>query len=265
VSLSWRERVVVGLAPERLSALCLGGWLRPRLLDRHAVVIQRQDDTHWEKSLDALEALLSEPAWRGKDIVIILSAHYTRHVLVPTSPGMAEDELMAVAQLVFRETYGDLAQDWDVTVSPPASGQPTIACAVPHPLLAALRSVSDSRGRLRTIQPSLMPVFNRARRIMGDAAGCLALVEPRRVTLASVENGQWKYVDTRAGDGNILPQFLLEESELHGRQPGGILWLCDLTDSAHLPPETFWSHQPIHPRAMAGVDAGAGLAAWGVG
>jgi hypothetical protein len=264
VSLLSRERIIVGLAPERLTALWVGGWLRPRLLDRHAVLLPPQGTAGWEAGIATLETLFTETAWRGRDVAVVLSAHYVRHVLVPAGRGIGEEERLALATAVFQETFGDLARDWELRVSPAAGDAATLACGVPRALLAALRTACQGRGRLVSVQPSLMPVFKRVRQAIGKAAGSLALVETGRITIASVENGQWKYIDSRAGDGAILPQFLLEEGAVHGRQPGGILWLCDLTNSARLPAGSFWSHQPIEPPHLPGMDPGVSLATWGL-
>ncbi len=262
-----RERVLVGLAPERLSALSVGGgwWRRPRLVDRHTVPLPEQDAAHWDKGVAALEKLLGEPSWRGRDVGIILSGHYVRHAVIPPGAGMSDAERRNLAEVVFREVFGDLARDWELRVSPSQGARPTLACGVPRTLLAAMRNACKGRARLASVQPSLMPVFNRARRQMAKAVGCLALVEPGRVTLSALENGVWKYVDSRAGGGQLLPQLLLEETELHARQPGGILWVCDLAGDALLPGGSFWSHERIEPPRLAGVDGISSLAIWGMG
>lgn len=264
MSLLSRERVLVGLAPERLSALVVGGLWRTRLIDRHALLLSDQDAVHWEKGVAALAKLLDEPAWTGRDIGVILSGHYVRHAVIPAGSGMSDAERRNLAEVVFREVFGDLARDWELRVSPMAGGVPTIACGAPRPLLAALRETCEGRGRLQSIQPSLMPVFNRVRQHMAKAVGCLALVEPGRITLAALDNGQWTYVDSRAGSGNLLPQLLLEEGELHERQPGGILWLCDLSGDARVPAGTFWSHKRVDPPSLAGFDGISSLAVWGI-
>jgi hypothetical protein len=263
VSPSWRERVVVGLAPDGISALALGGLWRARLLDRHSVLLQGQDAANWDKGIEALQRLLAEPAWSGRDVTVILSSHYVRHAVVPPGQSLTDAERRSLAEVVFRDVFGDLARDWELRVSPAGSGLPALACGVPRALLASLQSVCEGRGRLQSVQPSLMPVFNSVRRDIARAIGCLALVEPGRITLAWVENGQWKHVDSRAGTGGLLPQLLLEESELHGRQPGGILWLCDMTGAARLPAGTFWSHKRVDPPRLGGFDDISGLAVWG--
>lgn len=264
MSLSWHERIVVGLAPERLSALSVGGLGRRRLLDRHAVTLHDQDAGEWEAGVNALEALLEEPAWHGRRIVIVLSAHYVRHVILPGQGGLTDAARLTLAGLMFRNTFGDLARDWEIRVAPTGAGQPALACGVPRSLLAALRTACDRRGRLQSIQPSLMPVFNRIRRDIGRSVGCIALVEPGRVSLAFVERGEWTHIDSRAGGGHSLPELLLEESVLHERQPGGILWLCDLTEAASLPAEAFWTQRRIAAPPLHGFDSRASLAIWGV-
>ncbi|MGE5466794.1 MAG: hypothetical protein ACM3Y9_05150 [Ignavibacteria bacterium] len=258
------ERVFVGLAPERLSALVVGGWWRTRLIDRHALALPEQESARWDKGVAALQALLGEPAWHGRDVTVVLSGHYVRHAVIPPGSGMSDAERRNLAEVVFREVFGDLARDWELRVSPSQDSLPTIACGVPRPLLAALEDACRDRGRLVSVQPSLMPVFNRARRQMQRAVGCLAVVEPGRITLAALDGGRWKYVDSRAGGGSLLPQLLLEESELHARQPGGILWLADLSGEAMLPGGSFWSHRSVEPPRMPGVDEAAGLAVWGM-
>ncbi|HET7775248.1 MAG TPA: hypothetical protein VFK74_02700 [Azospira sp.] len=258
-----RKRILIGLSPERLSALALGGLLRPHLLDRHAVLLHGQDAGEWEQGMPALEALLAEPAWGGGNIRIVLSGHYVRHAIIPAGSNLSVAERQVLAEAVFRDTFGDLARDWELRVSLPSPGKRTLASGVPRGLLAALRGACAKRGRLDSIQPALMPIFNHVRREIGDSVACLALVEPGRTTLAFVEHGQWKYIDSRAGTGGALPQLLLEESELNQRQPGGILWLCDLSDSARLPGGSFWSHREIEPPALAGFDGISNLAIWG--
>lgn len=256
-------RILVGFSPERLSALSLGGFLRPRLLDRHAVTLHGQEAGEWAQGLPALRTLLAEPAWKDGRIVVVLSGHYVRHAILPEGRGLSDGERQTLAAAVFRDAFGDLARDWELRVSPAAGGRRTLASGVPRALLAALRATCPGPGRLHAIRPALMPVFNRVRREIGDAVACLALVEPGRTTLAFVGDGQWQSIDSRAGDADALPQLLLEESETHQRQPGGILWLCDLTDGARLPADSFWSLRRIAPPVIAGGDGIANLAAWG--
>lgn len=271
MSLLSSERVVIGLAPEKLSALAVNGRFRPRLLDRHLLPLHSQPSA-WDKGIEAMDALLAEEGWHDRDITVVLSNHYVRHAVVPAESGLSDEERLALAQIVFRDVFGDLSSDWELRVSP-TNTVTTLASGVPRGLLDSLTTVCETRGRLYSIQTALMAVFNRVRRELSATSACLALVEVGRVTLASVDRGQWVYVDSRAGSGNILPQLLQEENELHKRKPGGILWLCDLTGSTSaIPEDPFWSLHRIEPPRLAGIDEGSdhagglvgNLALWGV-
>lgn len=270
-SLSRRTQVLVGLSPERLTALHLGGWLRPRLLDKYEVSLTgdpaggMQTGAHWEPPVGALQVLLSKPVWNRSDVTVLLSNHYVRYAVVPLPKGLREAERDTLAKVLFRKSYGDLANAWDFRVSPARDEPATLACGVPLPLLKGLADACTGNARLRAVRPSLMPIFNRLRRTIGKASGTLAVVEYGRVTLAHMEAGHWQSITSRADPGGLLFTLLDEENQLHGRPPGGLLWLCDLTGTARVPPESPWKVQQVAAPKVDRTPAGVGeLAAWGV-
>jgi hypothetical protein len=260
----WREHVLIGFAPERLSALALGRWPRQRLIDRHSVPLSAHGPADWDKGLEALQLLLAEPAWNHRAIHIVLSSHYVRHAIIPDASTLSAEAIKALAGAIFAERYGELARDWELAVSATGGNRKTLACGAPRALLSALRMVSNNNGHLHSIEPSLMPVFNRIRGQIKHTVGCVALVEIGRITLACFDDEQWTYVDSRASDGSSLPQLLLEAGDMNDRQPGGLLWLCDFTGRANLPAGTLWSHRRISPPHISGVEADGGLAIWGL-
>ncbi len=261
----WRDRLVIGVAPDRLSALRLRGRLRPRIIDRYDHLLKLEDTSPWGQVLGAMEALLSETAWHDCDVTVILSNHYVHYAVMPKGQRLAAAEQSAFAKILFGNTFGDLSIGWELRVSPASSDMSTLASGVPHALLDALRTICNGRGWLHSIKPGLMSVFNRTRRLIGKSSGILAMVESGRITLASIEHGQWNFVVTRASDGNNLPQLLAEESELHGRNSGEMLWLCDLTGQAHPPSGSSWRHQWLDPKDLnSNADGIPSLASWGI-
>jgi hypothetical protein len=257
-----RDRLVIGLAPERLTALRLGGRLRPRVHERHALALQAANGGQWDTLMAALEALLDQPAWAARDLTCVVSSHYVHYAVIPGCKGLATDELNELARLVFRNIFGDMSGDWEIRVSP-SGDQSTLASGVPQAFLKALRDICDGRGRLHSLQPALMAVFNRARRLIDRNTGTLALVEAGRISLASIEHGQWQSVISRAGTSSTLIQLLADERALHGRGPGGMLWLCDLTREVQLPSDAPWRLQRLKPHP-ASANSGQSLADWGV-
>jgi hypothetical protein len=262
VSLLSRDRLVVGLAPEQLSALRLGGRLRPRIHDRHSLALQVANGAQWDTLMAALETLLEQPAWAARDLTCLLSSHYVHYVVIPGGKGLAAAELNELAHLIFRNIFGDLSKEWDVRVSP-SGEQSTLASAIPKAFIKALRDICDGRGQLRSIQPVLMAVFNQTRRVIDKETGVLALVEAGRISLASIENGQWQSVVSRAARSSALSQLLFDQSELDGRPPAGTLWLCDLTKGVQLPADSPWRVQRLRPKPVA-ANGTQSLADWGV-
>jgi hypothetical protein len=264
VSLWSRERLVIGLAPESLTALRLGGIIRGRIQEQRTIPLKAAGAPPAELIVDAMEVLLDTPDWGGREITVILSSHFVHHALIPKGAGLSMKEQHDLAQVLFHKTYGELSREWDIRASP-ASGAPTLASGVPRALLTAIRAICDGRGRLRSIQPALMSVFNRTRSAIGADSGTFALVEPGRITLAALERGQWQAIASRAVAGTTLPQLLDEENELHGHNRGGMLWLADLTGTAQLPSSASWHlRQLANPRLKRSAAEPASLAAWGV-
>ena len=262
MSLLSRDCLVIGLAPGSLSALRLGGRLRLRVHERHSAVLQAANGAQWDTLIAALETLLDQPSWTARDLTFVLSSHYVHYAVIPGGKGLATAELNELARLFFRNIYGELSNDWEIRVSP-SGEQSTIASAVPRAFLKELHDICDGRGRLRSIQPALMAVFNRARGMIEQKTTMLALVESGRISLASIKNGQWESVISRAARSSMLSQLLSDQSELNGRTPGGILWLSDLTREVQLPADSPWRVQHLrpHPVAANGVQS---LADWGV-
>jgi hypothetical protein len=261
VSPLWREHLLVGLAPERLSALRVGTKLRPGIVERHEQALPAASAVQWDATFTALEILLEQPAWRGLDLTVILSSQYVHYAVIPAGKGLANSEQNDLAHLIFRNTFGDLSHDWELRVSP-AGNQPTLASGVPHAFLKGLRDACDGRGRLRSIQPALMTLFNKARSAFAYGKGTLALVEAGRISLAALDAGQWQTIVSRAAPSHALIRLLEEESELHGRNPGGVLWLCDMTGEAQLPAGSEWQLQSLKPPGNAAN--GGALVDWGL-
>jgi hypothetical protein len=91
----------------------------------------------------------------------------------------------AVAEQVFRETYGEPARDWTVVCEPAERyGAATLACAIDSTLLDRLDAVLRPRRKtLVSLQPSLIHAFNQVRRSIDVDRFWFVLVEPQGMTL----------------------------------------------------------------------------------
>ncbi|HEX6735809.1 MAG TPA: hypothetical protein VF096_13440 [Azonexus sp.] len=253
-----RERLLVGLAPERLGAVRLGFWRRRQHLGEQALALAPPAaGAPWASGIETLELLLDDPAWRSRTLSVALSSHYVRYAVLPRGRHLALPEQTELAQVVFRKLFGELASDWECRISP-GDGETTVASAVPTALLDALRAACQGRVTLHSVQPGLMSIFNRVRAGIGRHDGTLAVVEAGRITLAALAAGAWQTVTSRAWEPEALPALLAELGELSARPAGGRLWLCDLSGRAAAPAAPAWQVE----RLFAGQRAG--LLSWGL-
>ena len=246
MSLLFRDRLIVGLAPERLTALRFTGRWRQKIHAQHDQGLLSGKQNYWDEVIAALEILLEQPGWGASQVNVVLSSHFVHYLVIPKGEGLSVQRQNDLAQLIFRNIFGELSHEWELRTSPSAR-QSTLASGVPMQLLTALHDACEGRAYLRSIQPGLMPIYNALRPQIINGSGTLALVEPGRISLAVINNGQWESIVSRAGEGAALFQFLAEERFLQGRHPGGLLWLCDLTGAVQIPADSPWLMQPMMP------------------
>lgn len=217
------ERLLVGLAPDRVSLLRVSGGATPRALDRRTLACESPSGEPWEGAAAALSRLAGEIGEAGARVTVILSNHFARYALVPSSEGLAgAEEETAFARYCFARVHGERSKDWDLRLSPGASGTARVASAVDAPLIRAVRSAFPSRARLVSVQPYLMSAFNRARAQLAGARAWLLLIEPGRTCLARLEQGRWAAVRNARGDAGGPQQWaglLDRERHLAGGDP----------------------------------------------
>jgi hypothetical protein len=180
----------------------------------------------------------------GADVDIVLSNHFVQYAVLPPSSGLNSDaERLALARIVFTRQYGSLSQDWEIRVTPAGKQEPSLACALPKSLLAAVAKTVTAPLRLRSVRPILMNVFNATRRTFNKDESCLIIAESGRLTLGWMRDGQWRKVASRAtapDDADALATLfrqgaLLEDSGNGAdNRGGGIAWLCDLNGKHHI-------------------------------
>lgn len=259
MSPSWRNRLLVGLAPDQVSIVrCTRGW-RPKCVSERLEVAPGEHSP-WQSATDALAQLLRtlEPVAWG--VHISLSNHFVHYAVIPAARSLpTAAERQALAAIVFEQRYGALARDWSIQLSPARKGQSTVGSGIPKPLLKRLQTVcseSPARLRLRSIRPLLMGTFNQIRRRINGGNHGLAIVETGRITLARCHGGQWQSVTSRAvdpDDENALSRLVTEDSAFQGAVSSGMLWLDDLTGHVALRPGSAWASQPVSGVALPGI------------
>jgi hypothetical protein len=193
VSLSWRDRVDVFLAPDRVDLT----WRR-RGLRRHVAAACSRDcppgasAADWRPAIAALGGALEALGGRRADAQVTLSNHFVRFALVPGAGSLARaDERRALARHVLRTVFGDHAESWTIALAEPVSGD-GVAAGVDSELVAALRAACASASvTLGAVRPFLAAAFDRARPSLAPGAAWFAAAEPGRVCVAHLDGRRW--------------------------------------------------------------------------
>jgi len=261
---SFMERYVASLAPETVSLVRLrAGFKLDAIETLHAECIAPVNTKPWAAAVAELEKLLMK-SQRELSLSIVLSNQLVRYRVIPAMPPLtAADKVLTVATHCFRETYGDVVDDWLVRVNPLPDGDTLIASAVDSGLIAALEELSQQYGcRLQSIQPYLMSGFNRIRHQIKATASCYVQLESGRITIALMRDGAWQSI---AGCGvgrdwpEQLPALITREMLLVGwqhEQPIIYLSIPDTTQyaaaSATFAASAIWKTVRVTHTAVAG-------------
>ena len=231
VSPSWRERIIVGLAPSGVQFARYSRGLRPRLEEYGGVGCAESGGEPWRAGLEALARELPQRGAAKRICQVVLSNHFLRYQMIPwRSELTTRRERAALAQAQYRAVFGDAAQQWSVRIADAAYGAPALACAVDQALVQEIeRLFRQSGAGPVSIEPYPVAVINLWRRELTAASFWLVLLEPGHLWLGRAEHGNWVGVATRrlAGDApaEILAS-LAQEAAVIGGEVNGTTTYC---------------------------------------
>ena len=134
-----RERLLVGLSPERMRLQRVGGGRvadDDHALDRPVEPVGAEP---WRGAVDALARALTEAG--GAGVCVRLSGHFVRWLLLAPSEDLTGDaQWQAYARIETQAIHGERAGDWALRVGEPQPGEPVPACAIDQALVEAVQA-----------------------------------------------------------------------------------------------------------------------------
>lgn len=216
MSLSWHDRYVAVLAPDRVALVRRrrGRALPDLNLDAPCVPAGP------EGAVAALATLARRPELGRGDLTLLLSSHFVRYLLVPWRAEVkSPEEFDAFAGICCDRTYGDDPSRRILRISRERGGKPRLAAALEADFLAALReALTGSRLRLFSVQPYLAAAFNRLGAAFRRKNFLFLVAEPTRACLLAALDGGWNSV--RSGSTEDSPEALADFIERETRLLG---------------------------------------------
>jgi len=198
----------------------------------------------WQAALVALGQWLAALDTRPPVLRVVLSGSLLRWQLLPWRPELLRAQEMAVyARLRFAETFGPVADTWQVLHAPQAPGRAIPACAVDAALLSALQTLCRSaKVRLDAVVPYFSHAADHWRGTLGKGATWFGLVEPQWLSLGLLHGGAWMALRSQRLDAD-WPSVL----------PGLMARMAMSTDGPALPARTCLVGAGVPPAAMTGM------------
>lgn len=212
MSLLWRERLLISLAPGELRWVRISGMLKPKVRAKGGVQIDPGYGAHpWDGALAALRA--ESASWIRDHLSarIVLSNHFVRYSMVtPVSGVSGPEEELALARFQFNKVHGEISRGWDIRLSTVRSPSAHVACATDSALMQALRQSFPDKGRARltSVQPLLMSVYNASRGLIPGDGAWLVLSEADRTCLALIKGKTWHAIQNIKGSHNDAASWI---------------------------------------------------------
>ncbi|MDO8314893.1 MAG: hypothetical protein Q7T00_06590 [Rugosibacter sp.] len=177
------------------------------------------DAEPWRPAVAALTRLLAAKRkanpTQTPTLRIVLSGRFVRWQLLPWHPELTQPkERVAYAKLSFRETFGNVVEDWQIQLPPQPPNQTMPACAIDSALLAALHTTcKDAGAHLVAVMPYFSSAFDRWRNTLKGKAAWFGLVEADCLSLGLLHGGSWVGLRTHRLDEDwrdVLPGMMAQ-------------------------------------------------------
>jgi len=250
----WRDQIRIGVSPDAIVLLRIRRGMRAQLSAKHIEYCQPSPGDKWQAALDALAKLLAQKKWQNANIVVILSNHFVRYLLIPWNAAInGGDEQAAYVKHRFSKVFGKVASNWVVQYSDATAGMPKLASGVDKGLLDGIRQVCQlNKLPLRSIQPYLMPAFNEHRHVFKKEPAWFVTVEPEKLTLALCQQQSWQHISSHVINNERLavelPLLLDRQLLLSGieQQPVNVFVFAPNHPKLSLPRSNHWAVSYTH-------------------
>jgi len=200
---SWRERLLIGLAPAELTLVRLAGRWRPRVTAKRTVPCDPAFGPEpWHGAAAALKEATASDRGEALDVIVVLSSHFVRYAIVPWNDAVAgAAEELALARHCFSKIHGERSKAWTLNLSEEPAGAPRLAGAIDTALLEAVRNCFPAGGKARLVsmQPYLMAAVNCWGSSMTQTAPWFLVAEPDRACVVLHDGGRWQAVLSTKG------------------------------------------------------------------
>lgn len=221
----WRDQVLIGISPRRISMVRLRGYFGRRqivLQYSQAINLSQSDEVSWQPAIDALSVALKESRWQKARTKVVISNSLVRYTLLPWSEVILNTkEEQKFAQFKMNERFGYIAEKWEITVATNRYGHARLISAVDAELLVNLRQLAaKSHITIQAIQPHLATALNFWRKRLTGSHLHFLMSDGEKLCTTYIEHGQIKSLNVEqmneALTDEMVASTLQRNALLHG-------------------------------------------------
>ena len=170
--------------------------VKPTLSAEHEVEFGSPQTTDWSAALQALDVMLTQPAWRGAVLRVVVADCWARYAIVPWVAALSStDERVGHARQLLVSTYGEAVGDWEVRLSEAPPESPRVACTVPVALVEGVRALcAKQKIKPASIQPHLVAAYASWRHRLPSVGAWFVTVDAGTLAAARIGRAGWDRV-----------------------------------------------------------------------
>jgi hypothetical protein len=192
VSPLWRDEIGIFVGPAKVVLARMQRGIWPKCVAEQGASVEQASDGDWQASIETLERQLANELWENANVRLVVSDHWTRYAMLPWSEELARPaERVAHARMILNSIYGDVADDWTISLSDSPPHTASIISAIPTRLLDDLDAVIAARQlRLVSLQPQLIVAYNSWRDRLPDSAAWFASIDEGSLAALHLSDGR---------------------------------------------------------------------------
>jgi len=183
VLLQWRKPITIALTPESITINSGNKAIHTINVDETAT-----EKSSWSQVLTELESYAATIA--ANKVKFVISNNYVRYAILPWQTDVfSKNDWQSLAENNLREHYGNIVDNWQVTVAMQGYGKPMIISAIDQLLINRIDTLAKQfNWTVESIEPALMSVTNQYRNKINNTSFML-MTEQQRVLVAEIDKG----------------------------------------------------------------------------
>jgi hypothetical protein len=192
VSPLFRDELGIFLAPGVIVLVRTGQGLRSQLREHKVIKVDATPNGDWLPIVTALADELAIDDWHETNLRIVCADHWVRYEMLPWSTDLStEAERVEHARFLMLSTYGDIVDNWTLSLSESAPGVARVITALPTQLLEALLDLQLLGSmKILSIQPQLVVSFNTWRHCLPSSSVWFATVVDGSLAAIHLDKGK---------------------------------------------------------------------------